>query len=89
MEDHVLHRLDPLLRAEVHLVVLAADVSGNLRETERNKQLLKPLLRETGILAFADHLHALKPKEHTTGEGKHQQAELELFKKTYYAKCTF
>jgi len=33
----------------------------------------------TGIVAFADHLHALTPIEHTTGEGtpkKHKRASL-------------
>ena len=29
----------------------------------------------TGIVAFADHLHALKPIEHSAGEGKPNKAE--------------
>ena len=33
----------------------------------------------TGIVAFADHLHALKPMEHTTGEGT-PKSRLGLFK---------
>ena len=38
-----------------------------------------PSGENTGILAFADHLHARKPLEHTTGEGNPQKAKSGLF----------